>query len=433
MLSLFRPPSLRWKPTAPPSAWWRLGRIVGFAGLVLSLAGGFAHAIDRKAIERDFQAFLANDIWPEAQAAGVSRKAFEAALGKVTLDWDLPELVPPGTSAPHTVESQAEFRSPGAYFNQNNLNTQVAIGRKLIGQWKTTLAAIEQRFGVPGEIALAIWARETSFGRASLPYSAIRTLATRAFMGRRKDFFRPELIAALKIVESGDIKPSAMKSSWAGALGQPQFLPSFFLDYAVDFDGDGRRDIWDSVPDTLASIANFLLHKGWDPERGWGIEAAVPASVPCSLEGPEQGRGMAEWGKLGVTRVDGRPLPRIEENREAFLLMPAGRFGPAFIVSGNFYVLKAYNYSDLYALYIGHLADRFADNKSFVANWGKVGGFTRADVAKMQRQFEAEGLDVGGSDGLIGFKTRIAVGQWQAKNGDKVTCLPDAGMIRSIH
>jgi hypothetical protein len=142
---------------------------------------------------------------------------------------------------------------------------------------------------------------------------------------------------------------------------------------------------------------------------------------------------MAEWGKLGVTRVDGRPLPRIEENREAFLLMPAGRFGPAFIVSGNFYVLKAYNYSDLYALYIGHLADRFADNKSFVANWGKVGGFTRADVAKMQRQFEAEGLDVGGSDGLIGFKTRIAVGQWQAKNGDKVTCLPDAGMIRSIH
>ncbi|WP_291742046.1 lytic murein transglycosylase [Bauldia sp.] len=397
------------------------------------MATGLAHAVDRRAIERDFQAFLANEIWPEAQAAGVSRTAFNAALGGVTLDWDLPELVPPGTSAPHTVESQAEFRSPGAYFNQNNLNTQVAIGRRLIKKWGKTLAAIEQRFGVPGEIPLAIWARETSFGNAKLPYSAIRTLATRAYMGRRKAFFRPELIAALQIVEAGDIKPSQMKSSWAGALGQPQFLPSYYLNYAVDFDGDGHRDIWNSVPDTLASIANFLLHKGWDPERGWGIEAAVPAAVPCYLEGPEQGRGMAEWGKLGVTWIDGRPLPRIEQNREAFLLMPAGRLGPAFIVSGNFYVLKEYNYSDLYALYVGHLADRFADNKPFVAKWGKVGGFSRADVARMQRQFEAQGFDVGGSDGLVGFKTRITVGQWQAKNGDTITCLPDAGMIRSIH
>lgn len=409
---------------------WRFALVAAALVLTAPLAQA---AVNRAAVERDFQAFLANEIWPEAQAAGVSRKAFDAALGRTTLDWDLPELVPPGTSAPHTVESQAEFRSPGAYFNQGNLNTQVAIGRKLRDQWSKTLAGIERRFGVRGEITLAIWARETSFGRAKLPHSAIRTLATRAFMGRRKDFFRPELIAALQIVEAGDITPAQMKSSWAGALGQPQFLPSHYLNYAVDFDGDGHRDIWNSVPDTLASMANFLLHHGWDPERGWGVEIAVPASVPCHLEGPEQGRGMADWGKLGLTMVDGRPLPRIEQNREAFLLMPAGRAGPAFIVSGNFYVLKEYNYSDLYALYIGHLADRIGNNRAFTAGWGKVGGFTRADVARMQRQFEAEGHDVGGSDGLIGFKTRVAVGQWQAKNGDTVTCLPDAGMIRSIH
>ncbi len=416
-------------PRASLRGAWRLALIA----VALVLTAPLAQAVDRAAIERDFQKFLANDIWPEAQAAGVSRATFQSALGKVTLDWDLPELVPPGTSAPHTVESQAEFRSPGAYFNQNNLNTQVAIGRKLIGQWQKTLTGIEQRFGVPGEITLAIWARETSFGNAKLPHSAIRTLATRAFMGRRKEFFRPELIAALQIVQTGEIKASQMKSSWAGALGQPQFLPSFYLDYAVDFDGDGRRDIWNSVPDTLASIANFLLHKGWDPERGWGVEVAVPANVPCHLEGPEQGRGMMAWGDLGLTMIDGRPLPRIEQDREAFLLMPAGRLGPAFIVSGNFYVLKDYNYSDLYALYIGHLADRLGNNASFTAGWGKVGGFNRAEVAKMQRQFEAQGLDVGGSDGLIGFKTRIAVGQWQARNGDKVTCLPDAAMIRNIH
>ncbi|WP_421724132.1 lytic murein transglycosylase [Bauldia sp.] len=392
-----------------------------------------ALAVDKAATERAFQQFLVDEIWPEAAASGVSRGTFDQALRGVKLDWSLPELVPPGTNPPHTVEHQAEFRSPGAYFNQNNLSTQVAIGRKLLGEWRTTLDRIEQRFGVRGEILLAIWARESSFGRASIPHNAIRTLATRAYMGRRKAKFRPELIAGLQIIENGDISVERMKSSWAGALGQPQFLPSHYLAYAVDFDGDGRRNIWTSVPDTLASIANFLLHHGWDPERGWGIEAVVPANVPCHLEGPEQGRGMKDWGALGVTFHDGRTLPRIEQNREAFLLMPAGRYGPAFIVSGNFYVLKDYNFSDLYALYVGHLADRFGDNRSFGAKWGKVGGFSRADVAKMQRQFEAEGHDVGGADGLVGFKTRVTVGRWQEQNGQKITCLPDARMVRSIH
>lgn len=391
-----------------------------------------AAAVDRVATERDFHAWLTEEIWPEAQAAGVSRKTFGVALGDVSLDWDLPELVPPGTSAPHTVEEQAEFRSPAAYFDQRVLNTQVAIGRRMMATWSKTLAAAEQRFGVPGAILVAIWARESSFGRAALPYSGIRTLATRAFMGRRKETFRPELIAALQIVEAGDITTAAMKSSWAGALGQPQLLPTYYRDYAFDFDGDGRRDIWHSVPDTLASIANVLLNKGWDPGRDWGVEVSVPASVPCTLEGPEQGRGIAEWAGLCVRLVDGSPLPRIAQNPTAFLLMPAGRFGPAFIVSGNFYVLKEYNYSDLYALYVGHLADRFTDNRPFVAGWDNVGGFTRADVAGMQRAFEAKGFDVGGADGLVGFKTRVAVGEWQAKNGDKVTCMPDAPMLRSV-
>ena len=142
---------------------------------------------------------------------------------------------------------------------------------------------------------------------------------------------------------------------------------------------------------------------------------------------------MADWQAAGVRQADGRDLPRYQQNREAFLLMPAGRQGPAFIVSGNFYVIKEYNYSDLYALYVGHLADRFGDNRGFAAGWGKIGGFSRADVARMQRQFEAEGHDVGGADGLVGFKTRVAVGQWQQKNGDRVTCMPDAAMVKSIH
>ena len=403
--------------------------------VVASLAIPAAEAaVNKAATERAFQAWLANEIWPEAQAAGVSRKTFEAALGGVTLDWDLPELAPPGAPPPpHKTEVQAEFRSPGAYFDQNNLNAQVAAGRKLLAQYDKALDGIEQRYGVPRGVLMAIWARETSFGNASLPYPAMRTLATHAFMSRRKEFFRPELIAGLQVLETGEVPAARMKSSWAGALGQPQFLPSYYLKYAVDADGDGRRDIWGSVPDVLASIANFLLNEGWDPERGWGIEVSVPDSVACHLEGPEQGRGMAEWQAAGVRWVDGRDLPRFEQNREAFLLMPAGRYGPAFIVSGNFYVLKEYNFSDLYALYVGHLSDRFANNSGFVGKWGKVGGFSRADVAGMQAQFEAQGHDVGGTDGLIGFKTRVAVGRWQAERGDRVTCMPDAAMIKSIH
>ena len=185
------------------------------------------------------------------------------------------------------------------------------------------------------------------------------------------------------------------------------------------------------MADSMKLAIRYLREAGWNPERGWGLEAKVPGEVACTLEGPEQGKPMEEWAGLGVTRVDGEPLPA-RKGRVSFLLMPAGRFGPAFMVSENFYVLKDYNYSDLYALYIGHLADRFADNRGFTAKWGKVAGFTRADVRVMQLAFEAQGHDVGGADGLVGFKTRIAVGLWQAKAGAKVTCFPDAKMVKSV-
>jgi lytic murein transglycosylase len=400
--------------------------------LLLFLAGSAEAAVDKRGLERAFGEWIDNDIWPEAKAAGVSKKTFVAAFKGVTLDWEMPELHPPGAPAGKPrPEHQAEFGSPGNYFNEKRLDGLVAQGRARIAEWKDTLDRIEAKYGVPAGIVVGIWARESSFGEVAIPHSAIRTLATHAFIGRRPDMFRKELIAALQILENGDITPARMKSSWAGALGQPQFLPSHFLKYAVDFDGDGKRNIWTSVPDTLASIAHYLREAGWNPERGWGLEANVPGEVSCTLEGPEQGKSMEDWAGLGVTRIDGGALPA-KNRRVSFLLMPAGRFGPAFMVSENFYVLKEYNYSDLYALYIGHLADRFGDNRPFAAKWGKVGGFTRADVSRMQRAFEAQGLDVGGSDGLVGFKTRIAVGAWQRKAGAKVTCFPDAEMVHGI-
>ena len=273
----------------------------------------------------------------------------------------------------------------------------------------------------------------TGFGAAKMPYDAFEVLGTKAFMSTKKDFFRTELLAALEIVERGLAPVGAMKSSWAGALGQPQFMPTSFLKHAVDFDGDGRVDIWNSTPDVLASIANYLVHYGWVRGRGWGFEVTVPASVSCSLEGPDQGKKISEWVDMGIKRVGGKPFPASELKAEGFLLMPAGRSGPAFIATPNFYVLKEYNTSDLYALFIGHGADRIAHgDQNFSGSWGPVGDLHRSDIAALQRALEAKGYDVGSADGLPGFKTRRSIGKWQAKNGQAATCFPDAGLVAAL-
>ena len=412
-----------------------VARILAFL-LAAACALPACAAVDRAAVERQFQAWLVSDVWPAAKAAKVSRATFDAATAGITLDWTMPDLQPPGAPVvPPKVEWQKEFGSPGAYFDQTLLSRLAAAGRDRLAQWKKTLTKIEARYGVPAEIIVAVWAKESGFGAAVLQKPAIPALATEAFMGRRAAFFRDELVAALVILQRGDIALAAMRSSLGGALGQPQFLPSQFLKYAVDFDNDGRRDIWNSVPDSLASIGRYLAAEGWVKGRGWALEAKVPAEVPCSLEGPEQGQPVAAWTKLGVTRVDGSALP--PDAGLSYLLMPAGRFGPAFIVTDNFYVLKRYNNTDLYALYVGHLADRFGRDRAFTGAWGKVGGFNRGDVKGMQTELAAEGYTVseggGAPDGLIGFRTRIAVGQWQAKQGQTPTCFPDAKLIHSIH
>ena len=394
----------------------------------LMMVGSAAAAVDRGKVEADFRRWLDTDIRLDARRAGISARTLDQVLGALSLDWSLPDLATTKIKS----QQQSEFRSPAAYFKQSRLSSLASIGRTQLAKWDRTLDAIEQRYGVPRRIIIAIWARESDFGRAILPHNAIRALATEAFMGRRKANFRPELLAALRIIDQGHISADRMKSSWAGALGHPQFLPSSFLQYAVDFDGDGRRDIWGSVPDALASIANYLKQNGWQSGRDWGFEAKVPANVACTLEGPDKGGKIADWVRFGVTRVSGRPFPQGELGREGFLLMPAGRLGPAYIATPNFYVLKTYNESDLYALFIGHLADRLRADRPFVGQWQMTGGFNRHDVQLMQQRLEKKGYDVGGADGLVGFKTRVAVGQWQVKAGRSPTCFPDAGLIRSI-
>ncbi len=252
-------------------------------------------------------------------------------------------------------------------------------------------------------------------------------------MATRKEMFRKELIAALQITSRGYISNGSMKSSWAGALGQPQFMPTSYLKHAVDFDGDGKRDIWNSVPDTLGSIANYLKIHGWQAGRDWGYEVNVPQNISCSLEGPDQGKTFAEWAKLGISRTNGKAFPANEMRGEGFLLMPAGRYGPAFIVTPNFYVIKDYNMSDLYALFIGHVGDRIAYGAGdFQTQWGNVGTMYRSDILAMQKRMQAQGYDVGKADGLPGFKTRRSIGLWQSKNGLAPTCFTQPELVKSI-
>jgi lytic murein transglycosylase len=386
----------------------------------------------RVATEAQFRDWLLRTVWPDAERQGVSRDTFERSFAKVMLDWDLPELQPPGRTSPPDSQRQAEFQSPGRYFAEAQLTSLAKRGNELLRQWTATLNDIERRFGVPREIVVAIWGRESNFGRVTARHQAVRVLATQAFMGRRRTLYYPELLAALVILEEDHLSGDVLLSSWAGAMGQPQFLPSKFLRYAIDGDGDGRRDIWQSAPDSLASIANYLREHGWRPEQRWGVEVRVPQTVTCALEGPGQGRTMQEWLRLGLAPVGDASLPEWSSNPTAFLLMPAGRLGPSFLVSENFYVLKQYNESDLYALFIGHLADRMRGASAFAGEWRPVDSMRRSDIHAMQERLKGDGYDVGRVDGLIGFATRTAIGQWQAKSRRDETCYPDAGLIKAI-
>lgn len=398
--------------------------------LFLSFAGAGA-AQDRASLTNGFGPWLQQTAWPKARAAGVSRQTFEAALNGVTLRFDIPGLRAPDASSGG--QSQAEFRHPSRYFRSGSLNSAASTGRQLLNRHAGLLRRIEAQTGVPGQILIAIWGRESSHGQAAIPHNAFDILASQAYMGRRGAYFLDELTAALQMVEQGYARPDQLRSSWAGALGQPQFMPSNFLSYAADGDGDGRRDIWRSEADTLASIAVYLQAHGWLAGRDWGFEVSVPSDVSCAQEGPDQGRPISDWAAMGITRVSGRDFPAAERREQGFLLMPAGRDGPAFLVTRNFYVLKDYNESDAYALFVGHVGDRIAfGSGDFSGAWAAGQAMPVSAVLAVQNALVAQGHDVGGADGLVGFKTRRSVGRWQAANGLPATCYPTPAVIRAI-
>ena len=371
-------------------------------------------------------------VWPEAQKAGVSRATFDNAFKGVTADLTLPDLVLPGRTEKQVL-GQAEFvRPPQDYLNRDQLARLAVGGKVFMSRYLPWVEKIERELGVERHIIMGIWGRETAYGGGKLPHYGIRVLATQAWTGRRKEMFRAELVLGLKMLQDGVVTVETMRSSWAGAQGLPQFMPSDYYKHAYDIDGDGRKDIWKSVPDALASAAHQLKSKGWKQGVPWGFEVKLPDKVDCALEGPDDERPLADWAKMGVTRTGGQSFPEQLLGETAYLMAPGGMHGPVFLVTENFKVIRAYNTSDLYAVFVGHLADRIAGAGDFVTPWRGIGQLPTSEIMETQERLKARGFAVSVIDGKIGSNTRRQIGLYQRKSGIPVDCWPGVGTLARL-
>lgn len=315
------------------------------------------------------------------------------------------------------LDAQPEFVTPiWDYMAALVDDERVADGHEMLTRWGDVLHKVEADYGVDPATVVAVWGVESNFGRNFGGRPLLTSLSTLSCFGRRQTYFRGEFFSTLKIIEDGHVAPERLNGSWAGAFGHTQFMPSTFIRLAVDFDGDGRRDLVDSVPDALASTANFLRRGGWRSDETWGFEVALPAGFDTSLAGRRNKRPLADWAARGVKRIDGQPLP--VEGPPSGLLLIAGGNGPAFLVSRNFDALYGYNAAESYALAIAHLADRLRGGAPFVTAWPTDDpGLSRAERRALQQLLIARGHDIGEPDGLIGARTREALKVVQGELG----------------
>ncbi|AIR89274.1 lytic murein transglycosylase [Pseudomonas cremoricolorata] len=383
------------------------------------------------------QADTSNDIQPvqtfaqwqagfrqQALQAGISASLFDRAFLGITPDMDVIKAD----------RSQPEFSRPVWEYLEGALSPlRVRNGKRLLEQNADLLARLEQRYGVDRQILVAVWGMESNFGQFQGSKSVIRSLATLAYEGRRPQFAQDQLIAALQILQNGDIQPEAMLGSWAGAMGQTQFIPTTYNTHAVDFDGDGRRDIWKSTPDALASTAHYLQSSGWKRGQPWGFEVQVPAGFDYWQADGAQRKPVSQWLQMGVTLPAGTQLPAGSNELSAALLLPAGARGPAFLVLDNFRAILKYNNSSSYALAVSLLGDRFS-------GWGFIGGswpkddqpLSRSERVELQNLLNASGHEAGNADGIIGANTRKAIRTAQQALGWPADGYPTHKLLDSL-
>ncbi|MES2142992.1 MAG: lytic murein transglycosylase [Pseudomonadota bacterium] len=367
------------------------------------------------------------DAWVEgfrarAAARGISDATLSAAFRRAGF---LPDVI-------DRDRNQTEFkRSLEDYLAIAASEERVSLGRAKLRQNAGTLNAIEGRYGVEPHVVAAVWGLESFFGTRRGNVPVISALSTLAYDGRRGAFFEGQLIAALRILQNGDISADRMTGSWAGAMGHTQFIPTSYLEFAVDFTGDGRRDIWSDDPsDALASTAAYLSRSGWTRGQPWGSEVRLPQGFSPGLLGRGKGKSAAAWSDLGVTLADGGRLPGTASGS---IIAPNGPGGPAFLLTRNFNVILRYNNAENYAIGVGHLSDRLAGGDAIRASFGPdATGMTIADRQDLQRRLTAAGFDTEGSDGVIGPKTRAAISAYQASIGLPATGEPSLDLLRRL-
>ncbi|MDZ7923453.1 MAG: lytic murein transglycosylase [Marinagarivorans sp.] len=362
------------------------------------------------------------DYASKAAAAGISQNTMVGPLANAKLNSRVLELD----------GQQPEFTTSFAnYFNRRVNDQRVEQGRALLQKHRALFDKIEQQYGVPAPYLLSFWGLETNFGSFFGNMPVVDSLATLACEGRRAEFFTGELIAALRILDEGAIEPAKMVGSWAGAMGHVQFMPSNFLRYAIDGDGDGKRNLWASTPDAMASAANFLQGLGWQSDDRWGREVKLPSQFNFLAAGLNNTKPLAEWSKLGVRRADNSPLPQSEI--KAALLVPAGHQGPAFLVYHNFNVIMRWNRSEFYAVAVGVLADRIAGAGNLLQS-PPVNALRlhRSQVLQLQEKLIDRELYADKADGIFGPATRRAVSQYQQQNNFVADGFPDEKLLRLL-
>jgi len=381
---------------------------------------GFSLSFSALAQEQDFSVWLA-ELRAEAAALGFS----ETTLATLDTLEPLERVLELDNSQPEFVQTFTR------YLGLRVTPRQVSRGQELLQQHAVLLDEVRQRYGVQPHYLVAFWAVESNYGSATGGFTVLEALATLAFDPRRADWFRNQLLTALRIIDEGHIQPERMTGSWAGAMGQLQFMPTVFYQYGVDGDGDGRIDIWNSLPDIFHSAANFLSNLGWKGDERWGREVLIPDDFDFSQAGTGTRKSLQEWRDIGVTQLNGAPIP-VVAGMQASVILPAGADGPAFLAYANFRATMGYNPSTFYALTVGHLADRYTGGSAIQNMPENEQALSVADVREMQELLNANGFDSGVPDGRVGRQTRSAIRAYQQSRNMPMDGYASISLLNSL-